>query len=150
MITAGTLTLNLTQPQYQVIFHANDGYTPEVTVSQDFVYGLAQALRANDFTNQTAAQAVTFVAWNTLPGGTGASYTDGQEVINLSRYDGGVVDLYAQWSGGSSLLGSRRASVAAVKTMGTRLCTSISEGAKPLQALSQVSEVAASVSAQLQ
>ena len=150
MITAGTLTLNLTQPQNHVIFHANDGYTPEATASQDFVYGVAQNLRANDFTNKTATVAATFVGWNTLPGGTGTSYTDTQEVINLSRHDGGIVDLYAQWRAGSGLLGlNKLASVAAVKTMSTRLRTSMSTGAKPLQVLSQVSEVAAIISESL-
>lgn len=38
-----------------------------------------------------------FVEWNTKPDGTGTSYADEAEVLNLTAVNGGVVKLYAQW-----------------------------------------------------
>lgn len=38
-----------------------------------------------------------FVEWNTRPDGSGISYADGSEILNLTSEDGGTVTLYAQW-----------------------------------------------------
>lgn len=45
-----------------------------------------------------------FVAWNTKPDGTGDSYADGAEILNLTAEEGGAVTLYAQWRSSSSAL----------------------------------------------
>ncbi|MBO1704278.1 InlB B-repeat-containing protein, partial [Eubacterium callanderi] len=39
----------------------------------------------------------TFTGWNAQPDGGGTSYTDGQNVTNLTSVEGGTVTLYAQW-----------------------------------------------------
>ncbi|MBR2254375.1 MAG: InlB B-repeat-containing protein [Candidatus Methanomethylophilaceae archaeon] len=62
-------------------------------VEQAFVYGVAQPLAANTFVNDP----YVFDGWNTAADGSGVAYSDGQNVVNLSEYDGTVVDLYAQW-----------------------------------------------------
>lgn len=52
----------------------------------------------------------TFVAWNTKPDGSGTSYADGAEILNLTteNYDAqtgkGIVVLYAQWRRSESIL----------------------------------------------
>ena len=45
-----------------------------------------------------------FVAWNTKPDGTGVSYADGAEILNLTAEEGKAVTLYAQWRSSSSTL----------------------------------------------
>ena len=39
-----------------------------------------------------------FVKWTLNENGTGTEYTDEQEVANLTSENGGVVNLYAQWT----------------------------------------------------
>ncbi len=46
----------------------------------------------------------TFTGWNTKPDGSGQAFTDGQEILNLSTEDKGVVVLYAQWTTNNSTL----------------------------------------------
>ena len=62
--------------------------------SQQFTYGIAQKLLANTYTKE----GYTFTGWNTKPDGTGISYTDEQEVNNLTADNNGTVTLYAQWN----------------------------------------------------
>lgn len=45
-----------------------------------------------------------FVEWNTRPDGTGDSYGDGAEIMNLTAEEGKTVTLYAQWRPSSSTL----------------------------------------------
>ncbi len=45
-----------------------------------------------------------FTGWNTEPDGSGQSFTDGQEILNLTDVNEGVVTLYAQWEESSSNL----------------------------------------------
>jgi len=51
------------------------------------------ALRKNSLT----CTGYIFAGWNTEADGSGKSYVDGQEVINLTTEDNGIVKLYAQW-----------------------------------------------------
>lgn len=51
------------------------------------------ALRKNSFT----ATGYVFAGWNTKADGSGISFSDGQEVLNLTTEDNGTVKLYAQW-----------------------------------------------------
>ena len=50
-------------------------------------------LRKNSFT----CTGYVFQGWNTKADGSGRSFSDGQEVLNLSNEDNGTVKLYAQW-----------------------------------------------------
>ena len=85
------ITLNARQPEYDVIFVANDPNAVGTMAPQHFVYGTAQNLSANTFTTINSS----FSNWNTEPDGSGTSYYDSQLVNNLTRYDNGTVTLYA-------------------------------------------------------
>ena len=65
--------------------------------NQSFTYDVVQALSTNAFTRT----GYTFTGWNTATDGTGTSYSDKQEVSNLSSAVGGEVTLYAQWTASS-------------------------------------------------
>lgn len=52
-----------------------------------------RALRSNSF----SCIGYVFMGWNTKADGSGISFTDGQEVLNLTTEDNGIVKLYAQW-----------------------------------------------------
>ena len=86
VIISATMTPN----SYTVHFDGN-GNTGGSMSDQTFTYGVAQNLTANAFTRTGFA----FTEWNTQANGGGTSYTNGQEVINLT--DQGTVTLYAQW-----------------------------------------------------
>ena len=77
--------------QYTIQFNANGG--SGTMSNQSYAYGVSKALTANAFTKT----GYTFAGWNTKADGTGTSYTDTQNVSNLSSTDGGSVTLYAQW-----------------------------------------------------
>ncbi len=76
---------------YSVQFNANGG-TGSMS-NQSFTYGTSATLSANKFTRTN----YEFVGWNTNANGSGTSYTNGQNVSNLSSTQGAVVKLYAQW-----------------------------------------------------
>ena len=83
-----------TQPQptgYTVTFDGNGG--SGTMANQSFDYDEKKALTANSFT----WTGHDFTGWNTKADGSGTSYTDEQEVKNLTDTDGGTVTLYAQW-----------------------------------------------------
>lgn len=77
---------------YNVKFNPNGGtgkaYTQKCTVTK------TAALTANKFSRK----GYTFVGWNTKADGSGDSYTNKQEILNLSTSNGATVNLYAQWS----------------------------------------------------
>ena len=87
------ITLNISKPSYQVVFHSNTN--PDQTTTQNFVYGTSQQLTANSFTNGS----LSFISWNTATDGSGTTYQDGESVNNLTSVNNAVIDLYAQWSG---------------------------------------------------
>lgn len=72
---------------YIVTFNANGG--TGTMEAQTFTEGEAQALTRNAFTYD----GYTFSGWNTVQGGSGASYTDQQTIIVTSS-----MTLYAQWT----------------------------------------------------
>ncbi len=83
-----------TQPQptgYTVTFDGNGG--SGTMANQSFDYDEEKALAANSFTRTGH----DFTGWNTKADGSGTSYTDEQEVKNLTDTDGRTVTLYAQW-----------------------------------------------------
>ena len=61
--------------------------------NQSFTYDRADGLSANTFTRLN----YSFSGWNRASDGSGAFYTDGQSIINLTDKNE-VVNLYAQWS----------------------------------------------------
>ena len=78
--------------KYTVTFDKNGG-TGSMS-GQSFTYGVVQALTANTYKRT----GYTFKGWNTKADGSGTSYSDKQEVSNLSATDGATVTLYAQWT----------------------------------------------------
>ena len=72
---------------------ADGGNTPD----QGMIYDQAADLTANGYTKT----GYTFTGWNTQPDGGGTSYTDGQNVSNLTSVEGDTVTLYAQWRANS-------------------------------------------------
>ncbi len=86
-----TVQLSVVKPHYTVAFNANGG--TGTMNDQDFTYDTAQALRTNSFTRYD----YHFVAWNTVADGSGDSYDDEEEVLNLSETGTGTITLYAQW-----------------------------------------------------
>ena len=72
---------------------ADGGNTPD----QGMTYDQAADLTANGYTKA----GYTFTGWNTQPDGGGTSYTDGQNISNLTSVEGDTVTLYAQWRANS-------------------------------------------------
>ena len=84
-------------PAYTVTFDKNKGSgSSEVTedmTSQEIPVDETVALTPNKFRRE----GYTFSGWNTKPDGSGTSYTDGQEVNNITSKGENIV-LYAQWT----------------------------------------------------
>ena len=76
---------------YTVAYNANGG--TGTTESSAHTYDQAKTLTVNGFTRTD----YTFAGWNTASNGSGASYTDGQSVTNLTIENGVTVTLYALW-----------------------------------------------------
>ena len=76
---------------YRVVFDPNGGIGE--MEAQDMVYDQPQSLYSCTFMREGHA----FLGWNTEPDGTGTSFADGQEVLNLTSEAGATVTLYAQW-----------------------------------------------------
>lgn len=76
---------------YRVRFDANGGAGE--MADQAMTYDRAEGLRANGFSRV----GYTWAGWSTGADGSGASFSDGQEVSNLAAGDGAVVTLYAKW-----------------------------------------------------
>ena len=89
-----TFKMNIEKPRYTVVFDANGGEGE--MENQTFIYGTAQQLSANEFTRDGYG----FSEWNTMPDGSGASYTDKATVLNLVESGSGTITLYAQWEEG--------------------------------------------------
>ena len=85
------VTLSVRNPNYDVIFHSNNG-TDDTTV-QHFVYGTSDNLTLNTFTNGI----YSFDGWTTNSDGSGTIYDDGALVSNLSSIDGDEFNLFAKW-----------------------------------------------------
>ena len=92
LATNGTVTLYAQWEEniYKVSFNANCELETEME-DQDFTYNERKTLTQNSFIRE----GYTFLNWNTESDGTGNSYNDQQEVVNLVT--NGTVTLYAQW-----------------------------------------------------
>lgn len=92
-ITANTTIYAVyTANTYTVAFNANGG--TGTMSNQNFTYGTAQNLTANDFKRT----GYSFAGWNTKADGTGTSYTDKESVNNLTSTNGATITLYAKWT----------------------------------------------------
>ena len=78
---------------YEIQYNGN-GATGGTMNNSTHVYGTAKTLTANTFTRT----GYSFASWNTKADGSGTSYTDKKSVSNLTKTDGDVINLYAQWS----------------------------------------------------
>ena len=76
---------------YRVKFDPNQGIN--TMPDQLFTYNVAQLLNKNIFVRDN----FVFNNWNTAPDASGVTYTDGQNVFNLTDTANGVITLYAQW-----------------------------------------------------
>lgn len=93
-----TLYAIWTPNSYIVAYNGNrpDAATSNVggsTSNSSHSYGVARLLTANGY----ELTGWKFVGWNTKADGSGTSYSNGQNVINLSSAQNGTVNLYAQW-----------------------------------------------------
>lgn len=88
----GYARISFVNPKYKVKFNSNGG--TGTMSDMNFVYGTAQSLTNNTFTRTN----FVFDSWNTEPDGSGTTYTDGQQVNNLTTIDGDEITLYAQWT----------------------------------------------------
>ena len=77
--------------KYTVIFNSNNHH--EDIEKQEFTYDIEENLISNPFIYND----YEFVSWNTKADGSGISYSDEQEVLNLVSKDNGVINLYAIW-----------------------------------------------------
>ena len=91
---AEAVSVSATVPanSYTVRFYKNDG--GEDYTDQAFTYDESQDLTTNAFTRV----GYTFSGWNTQADGKGTSYTNQQEVSNLTATQNGVFELFAQWT----------------------------------------------------
>lgn len=89
---SATISLNIREPKYTVTFNSNGG--TGTMQSQIFSYGAPQNLTANGFIND----GYNFDGWNTASDGSGTTYTDEQEISNLTTVENDSIPLYAQWS----------------------------------------------------
>lgn len=60
---------------------------------QKYIIGEAQKIQTNHYTKE----GYDFLGWNTEPDGSGISYSNEQEVLNLTNKPGEIINLYAQW-----------------------------------------------------
>ena len=84
-------TANYTANTYYIKFNANGGSNS--MSNQTMTYDTQTKLTANNFTRK----GYTFTGWNTESNGSGKSYTNREEVSNLTTTNGATFNLYAQW-----------------------------------------------------
>jgi len=88
-----TLYAKWTPNTYKVIYKGNTNTGGEMQPSIH-TYDVAKNLTENAYTKT----GYTFTGWNTAADGSGTSYVDKQEVLNLTAVNGDEITLYAQWA----------------------------------------------------
>ena len=78
---------------YTITYHANATDAVGTTASSHHTYDKSASLTANGFTRS----GYMFLGWNTTADGSGTTYTDMQEVKNLTDQNNVNIDLYAMW-----------------------------------------------------
>jgi uncharacterized repeat protein (TIGR02543 family) len=89
-----TLSAQWTAITYRVAYDKNAGDAAGTMDTSGHTYNQAKNLSANSFTKTGYA----FAGWNTRTDGSGTSYSDSQNVTNLSSANGATVTLYARWT----------------------------------------------------
>lgn len=127
------VTANAAPNTYTVAYNANGG--SGTTASSSHTYNTAKALTANGFSRT----GYTFLGWNTNSAATTATYTNGQEVTNLTATNGATVTLYAIWQinsyyldvnwtlDGESFAGSSSIAVADVYINDTKVASAVGD-----------------------
>lgn len=101
-----TFTANAEPITYTVRFNGNGNWnTSQGSYTQQFTYDVSGTLTPNKFTRPNSTtynniyyeRGYKFVGWGTSPTQKTATYTDKQEVKNLTASDGASIDLYAIW-----------------------------------------------------
>ena len=77
--------------KYKIKFYANGG--TGAPREQEVQYDKVTSLDKNTFTKS----GYLFKEWNTELDGSGTSYSDEQEILNLSNSTNQIIELYAQW-----------------------------------------------------
>ena len=78
---------------YTITYHANATDATGTTASSHHTYDKSALLTQNGFTRS----GYMFLGWNTSADGSGTTYTDMQEVKNLTDQNNVNIDLYAMW-----------------------------------------------------
>ncbi len=123
--------------QYQVRYDANcsdyDGFMENsihMYQNADVYEGKKVSPATRLSFNRYVRTGYVFTGWNTVPEGTGKSFSDGEEILNLTDQDchmngeSGVVTLYAQWK---ALSGTLRIDPAGGSYQGSRLVCSVTQ-----------------------
>ena len=77
--------------KYRLKYNGNNGNSAYIL--QNLVYDTKDKIKSNSFTNGEKE----FVEWNTKEDGSGVSYQEGQEIVNLTKSNNAVINLYAMW-----------------------------------------------------
>ena len=109
-------TANATPNTYTITYNGNEA-TGGSTAASTHTYDQAKDLNANGYerkytitydynyegsTNTSNIVEYSFNGWNDVQGGTGNSFTDEQNVINLVTENNGNKNIYAQWQSASN------------------------------------------------
>ena len=89
-----TLYAQWTPNKYKIQFDKNREDATGITDSISMVYDETKNLTDNGFTSSSSK----FSNWNTKADGTGTTYSNKQQVKNLTAAPNDIVTLYAQWS----------------------------------------------------
>ena len=86
---------------YRIIFHSNGGTgdMQEMIVKYNEPHNLSK--------NKFTLEEYNFGGWNTKLDGTGINYEDEQEINQTTYLDGDEINLYAQWTQGTALIGNK-------------------------------------------
>ena len=85
-------TANYTANTYKVKFDKNGNNVNGTMNDQTFTYDVSNKLTNNSYTKE----GYTFIGWNTESNGSGTSYSNQDDILNLLTE--GEITLYAQWT----------------------------------------------------
>ena len=81
--------------KYRLKYNGNNGNSAYIL--QNLVYDTKDKIKSNTFKNGEKE----FVEWNTKEDGSGVSYQEGQEIVNITKSNNAVINLYAIWKDAS-------------------------------------------------
>jgi uncharacterized repeat protein (TIGR02543 family) len=88
-----TLFARWTPVVYFVTYNSNAAGVTGTTANSTHIYDAQSNLTLNGFTRSD----YVFAGWNTAADGSGTSFTNGQQVVNLSAIESDMVTLFAVW-----------------------------------------------------